>query len=114
MSVDENKEVSRRYHDLKPEEMDEIITQDFIGRGPKGFTWTLQAHKEYWEKNPGQAHDTIHEQVAEGNLVATRFTREGTQDGNPSKGDFMSFKRLQDGKIAEIWELWVVQEAQST
>lgn len=112
MSTKQNKEVSRRYHDLKPEEMDDIITQDFIGRGPKGFTWTLQMHKQNWEKHRGQAHDTIHEQVAEEDRVTTRFTREGTQDGKRYKADMMSFKRFQGGKIAEIWELWIGEEVE--
>lgn len=107
MSTEQNEQVFRRYHDLKPEEMDAIITKDFIGRGPKGSAWMLEMHKKDREKHRGSARDTIHEQVAEGDLVATRFTREGMREGKRVKASTMSVKGFEGGKIAEIWELWV-------
>ena len=106
MSAEQNREVCTRYHDLKVEEMDGILTQGFVGHGPKGATWTLDMHKEYWQTNRDQMHDVIIEQVAEGNIVATRFIREGTSGGKHIKVAGMSFNRFEGGKIAEIWEIW--------
>ena len=112
MSTEQNKQTSRRYPDHNPEEMDDFITQDFVGHGPKGFCWTLERHKKNWKEHREKIRDTIHEQIAEGDLVATRFTRQGEHNGKHFKLGFMSFKRFKDGKSAEIWEVWAPGEAE--
>ncbi len=101
MSVEENKKVARRYHDLNPDDVETILTPDFIGRHPTGFTWNRHSHKEFLTN---QLQDSIHEQFAEGDWVATRFTRTGMYQDKPMKVDMMHFKRFVDSKIAEIWE----------
>lgn len=106
MSAKKNRDVSARYHQFKVEEMDDILTPDFIGHGPRGWTWNLQKHKEYWREHAGQMHDVIDEQVAEGDTVATRFRREGTNQGKSVSVAAMNSKRFVGGKIAEIWEFW--------
>ena len=106
MSVEENKRVARKYHDLNPDEVEEILTPDFIGRSSAGFTWNQERHKQSWSKEEWRAlKDTIHEQIAEGEWVATRFTRSGPWEGRHIEVDVMQFKRFEDGKIAELWEV---------
>ena len=105
MSVEENKRVARRYHDLNPDEVEEILTPDFIGH-QIGFTWDRERHKQVWSKEEWRAFkDTIREQIAEGEWVATHFTRSGPWEGKHVEGDMMQFKRFEGGKIAELWEI---------
>ena len=104
MSVEDNKKIATKYHDLKPEDMDEVLAPDFKGEHVNGFSWDLERHKETWSKNT--ANDVIHEQFGEGELVCTRFTRSVTLDGKPLKIDGMHLKRFKDGKIAHIWEYY--------
>jgi len=104
MSVDENKKVARIYHDLNPEDVEKILTPGFIGRHVKNrFTWRRDTHKEFLANHP-EMKDTIHEQIAEGDWVATRFIRTGTLKNKHLGAEIMHFKRFEDGKIAEIWE----------
>ena len=101
MSVQENKNVARKYHDLNPDDVETILTPDFIGRHTSGFTWNRENHKKFLTN---QLQDTIHEQFGEGDFVATRFTRTGMYENKPMKVDSMHCKRFVDGKITEIWE----------
>ena len=101
MSAEENKNVARMYHDLNQDDVEEILTADFIGRHPTGYTWNRDSHKEFVTN---ALTDTIHEQIAEGDWVATRFTRTGTVGNRPLHVETMHFKRFRDGKIAEVWE----------
>jgi ketosteroid isomerase-like protein len=101
MSSEENKKVARVYHDLNPDDVETILTPDFIGRHPTGFTWNRDNHKNYVAN---KLEDTIHEQFAEGDWVATRFTRTWMEQDKPMKLDAMHMKRFVDGKITEIWE----------
>ena len=101
ISVEENKKVARIYHDLNQDDVLNILTPDFIGRHPTGFTWNREDHRGFVTND---LTDTIHEQFAEGDWVATRFTRTGTVGNNPINVEFMHFKLFRDGKIAEIWE----------
>ena len=84
--------------------MEEILTPDFVGRGNRaGFRWNRDQHRTYWTTNRGVV-DTIHAQIAEGDWVATRFTRSGVHQGQQFAIEYMQLKRFKDGKIAEIWE----------
>jgi ketosteroid isomerase-like protein len=105
MSAENNKQVSIRYHELDsdPARWDEILTPDFVGRHTNGRTWNLDSHKQTWAKHTDLA-DSVHHQIAEGDFVATRFTRKGIFDGSPIEIDVMHLKRFVDGKIAEVWE----------
>ena len=101
----ENKKTAALYHDLNPDDMDAILTEDFIGQNEKRrFTWTLENHKNYWTNNRGTASDTIFQQVSEGEWVATWFARTADWSGDIVTYEMMHFKRFEDGKIAEIWE----------
>ena len=104
MSVEEIKRVARRYHDLNPEDVESILTADFVGRHQGNtFPWYRDGHKSFLGNHP-EMKDTIHEQIAERDWVATRFTRTMTWQGRPVEVENMHFKRFEDGKIAEIWE----------
>ena len=105
MSTEQNKEVARRYQDYRPEEIDDILTPDFVGHGrlPDGgdFSWTRDKHRQYWEARRGEspAPYRVFQQIAEGDLVATRMvSREGIE--------LMSFKRFVGGRITELWEMY--------
>ena len=106
-------EASNKYHELNPDNMDEILTQDFVGHGygEGGVNnWDLEGHKKYWSNNRGIAKDVIHQQLAEGSWVATWFTRTGMMNGEEMKADIMQFKRFEGEKIAELWEYFTLEE----
>lgn len=104
MSAQENKQVAHLYHQFNLDDMDGILAPDFVGYHSDGSTWDLQSHKTFWSSKETRIKDTIHVQVAEGDWVATRFTRAGTYQGKPFELEMMSFKRFQDGRIMENWE----------
>lgn len=101
MSVADNKQVARIYHELKLEDVEQILTPDFVGRHPTGYTWDRASHKGFVTN---ALTDTIHEQIGEGDWVATRFTRTGTVGTNPINIESVHFKRFRDGKICEVLE----------
>jgi predicted ester cyclase len=93
------------YHDLNPDDIDDILAPDFVGYHPDGSTWDRDRHKKTWSSEEFRGlEDTIHVQVAEGDWVATRFARSGMYRGRQGTLEMMSFKRFQDGKIVENWE----------
>jgi hypothetical protein len=110
MSVEENKKVAHMYHDLNPDEVEVILTPDFIGHGPDGHTWNRDSHIQTWRVFHDQLKDTIHEQVAEGDSVATWFTRSGNYENKPVNWEMMQFKRFVGGKISEVWEIYSENE----
>jgi predicted ester cyclase len=100
--------------------VDEVATSDLqvhthVRPGPEGLTPGREGLREMirwivhgWPKSRA----TIDELVAEGDLVAARFTFSGTHEGwlhgNPPTGrdaawKEMVFARMRDGKIAELW-----------
>ena len=97
-----NKETSKRYFNYNPKEMDEILTPDFIGRHPRNeHTWDLAKHKEYWADR-SQPNISILHQIEEGDFVAVR--------AKTGDFEFTQFQRFEDGKIAEIWEMYSVPQ----
>lgn len=103
--TEKNKHVSEMYHELNPDNMDDILSNDFIGQNEHSrFTWNKEGHKNYWSTNRGLATDKIYHQIAESNWVATWFVRTFEQNGETISVEMMQFKRFEDGKIAEIWE----------
>ena len=103
-SVEKNKKISAMYHDLNPDDIDKILTEDFIGRHEQNrFTWNRERHRQTWTNNKDM-QDSIFHQIAEGDWVATRFVRKGIYGGRPVRAEIMHFKRFKNGKIAEIWE----------
>jgi predicted ester cyclase len=75
----------------------------------------LETHKQLWQSFtdafPDMKH-TIHQSIAEGDLVATRETIQGTHkgefDGIPPTGNAVEFTavclfRFAEGKLVEYW-----------
>ena len=105
MSVGKNLEISKRYHELDPANMDEILTPDFKGQsGSTGFNWNLERHKKSWTENRGKIEDVIYEQFGDGDKVCTRFARRGLWKGKNFQYDVLHIKTFRNGKIAHIWE----------
>ncbi len=106
MSVEENKKIAAKYHNLNPSDVDEILAPDFKGQhGPNGFSWNRESHGKYLTDNKGKMKDVIHEQFGEGDHVCSRLTRSGTSnDGTSYVLEGMHIKTFRDGKIVHIWE----------
>ena len=103
-NVEKNKQTSAKYHKLDPEDINDILTDDFIGRNEKSrHTWNKENHINYHTNNP-DIIDTIYNQIADGNWVTTRFQRKMNYEGKDVEFEAMHFKRFENGKIAEIWE----------
>ena len=107
---EKTKRIAAKYHELNPESIDEILTPDFVGHHPwPGGTWDRESHRRTWSEHRDIV-DTIHEQVAEGGWVATRFTRSGIWKGAHRELDMMQFKRFVEDRIGELWELYNPQQ----
>jgi len=102
--VNDNKKVARKYHELKAEDVNSILCDDFIGRNEKSrHTWNAEQHIKYLS-NGVYKKDSIFHQTAEGNWVTTRFVRTMDWNGKRVSAEMMHFKKFRNGKIAEIWE----------
>ena len=102
--IQKNKDISVKYHKLNPDDIDVILTDNFIGQNEKSrFTWNREDHRKYLT-NGKYKEDSIFYQIAEGNWVATRYFRIMEWKEDTVKIEGMHFKRFENGKIAEIWE----------
>ena len=116
MSLEENKALVRRFHDLNLADMDVILAPSFIGHDLGGHTWNRDEHKKFLAEDLASfadLHDAIHDIVAEGDYVVVRFTRSGIfrakyQDYAPTNKTVnfpvMELIRIVNGKIVEIWD----------
>ena len=123
MSPEYNKALVRRWHDLESwkdvEAIVEILAPDFIGHRldrPKPQTRddVIRFVNEQRCSFP-DLRDTIHEIVAEGKLVAVRFTRTATFEGRwhelePTRRtdsvSMFQLVRIAGDQIAESWLVW--------
>ena len=118
--LEKNKRIVRRYFDevLNQRDLtviDASFAPDFVSHlntEDVGLDIYTQAIKRYHLVFP-DLHVTIEAQIAEGDMVATRWKARGTQQGPfgsiPPTGKevtvtAMHFHRLADGKIVEHWE----------
>ena len=108
-SLEKNKQVATTYHDLKAENIDIILTEDFIGRAEDGYTWDRESHRAYLS-NGRYKVDSIVRQFGEGEYVGTMFIRTMEYRGDTVAAPIMHVKRFADGKIAEIWEYYDFKE----
>lgn len=104
-SAEKNKVSAALYHDLNADNIDLLFTEDFTGHGENGHTWDRESHRSYLS-NGRYKVDEITRQVAEGDWVATMFTRTMEYQGDTISVPVMHFKRFEDGKIAEVWEYY--------
>ena len=108
-TLEKNKELATLYHDLNPENIDILFTEDFIGHGENEHTWDRQSHRNYLS-NDRYIMDEIIRQVAEGDWVATMFIRTMEYEGDTISVPIMHFKRFENGMIAEVWEYYDYDE----
>jgi steroid delta-isomerase-like uncharacterized protein len=96
---------------VAPDSVDHDAYNPFHDEGLAGLKKLIQMYRSAFP----DSSFTIEDQVAEGDLVATRWTAHGTQEGelmgNPPTGKTvavsgMSIDRLQDGKVVESWGNW--------
>lgn len=103
-SLEHNKQIATLYHDLDPANIDTIFQADFKGHG-ETHDWDLESHRRYLG-NDSYKKDSIIRQVAEGDWVATWFTRTSDVNGERVTVPVMHFKHFQNGKISELWEYY--------
>jgi steroid delta-isomerase-like uncharacterized protein len=100
---------------------DEIFAPDAIAhdaqnpfadtRGPAGAKRTAEMYHSAFS----DGHFEVHEQIAEGDLIVTRWTAKGTNDGElmggPPTGkpvaiEGITIARIASSQIAETWTCW--------
>jgi steroid delta-isomerase-like uncharacterized protein len=120
MSLEENKEIVRRYQEIYNsndlERLTEVVSEDLLTPKimagiPQGLEGAKVAHQIMLAGFPDY-QTVIEDLLAEGDKVAARIVMSGTQTGNfigiPPTGKFASFTgiyiaRLENGKIVEHW-----------
>ena len=126
MSTEANKAIVRRFFEEafgngNLAVLDEIIAPEQVSGGPNalpgipagpdGQKMLITAYRNAFP----DIHFTINEQVAEGNMVVTRWTGQGTHNGElaglpptgkPATVVGMGVDRIGDGKIVESWGLF--------
>ena len=120
MSIEENKNVIRRYqaaynnNDL--DALDEVVAMDVLTPKimpgfPSGLEGAKTVHRRSLLGMP-DFHTTIDDLIAEGDKVVARVTMTGTHTGDfwgfPATGKKVSFTgiyiaRIENGKIVEHW-----------
>jgi steroid delta-isomerase-like uncharacterized protein len=124
MSAQDNKKIVRRLIE-EPwtgnfDAIDEFVDRSYVGydpsvpeplRGPEGVKENVANYRSAYS----DARITIDEQIAEGDVVATRWTGRGTHDGElmgipPTKKQVtvsgLTLSRLSNGKVVEEWTNW--------
>lgn len=124
MSAQENKQVVRRLIE-EPwtgnlDVIDELVDSSYVGydpslpeplRGPEGVKENVAGYRSAYS----DGRITVDEQIAEGDVVATRWTGRGTHDGelmgiSPTRKQVtvsgLTLSRLSNGKVVEEWTNW--------
>ena len=113
---EQNKELVRRYAEAEDngtllDIIDEIVSPDVINHFPNGYTkkgidYIKKSNPQFYKAFPDMKH-TIEFQIAEGDLVATRYIWRGTHKGNwmgiePTGKEvtftILNVSRIRDGK----------------
>ena len=121
----QNKAVAMRFFEAwnarDLDAFDEIIASDAVEhdpqnpfrdtRGPEGVKRNAQMYQAAFSDGRFE----VHEQIAEGDLVVTRWTAKGTNDGelmgmSPTgksvKIEGIGIDRIANGKVVESWGCW--------
>lgn len=120
MSLEENKQIVRRYQQIYNSNQldaltevvsDDLLTPKIMPGIPQGVEGAKAAHQIMLSGFPDY-QTVIEDVIAEGDKVAARITMSGTHTGSfmgiPPTGKFVSFTgmyiaRIADGKIVEHW-----------
>jgi steroid delta-isomerase-like uncharacterized protein len=119
---EENKALARRWADIFAQGnldlVDEIYASDFVGHDPampedmRGVEGAREFYSLYQSAFP-DAEITIEDQIAEGDMVVTRWTGRGTHRGDlmgvPPSGNRVevagiTISRIEGGKVTEEWD----------
>src|SRR3954465_4166773 len=123
LSAEENKTVVRRgieemFNQGSLDAADELIAPAFLQHDP-AMPQEVRSPEDYKEFAAAyrvafpDLHMVIEEQIAQGDFVATRWTRTGTHNGdlmgiaptgNRVTQPGIKISRVSDGKVAETWE----------
>ncbi len=129
MSTEENKKISWRLQEevfgqRKLQLLDELLAPDYVShapgdpelsRGPEGIEEVVRAYHAAFP----DITFVVEKQVAEGDMVVTRWTARGTHRGEfmgvPPSGrrievSGMSMDRISGGRIVENWNNWEALE----
>ena len=123
MSAEENKAIMRRYFSVFEQGnidlLDELLAPDYVNHtpatpdlptGPEGVKGVVSMFRS----GMPDLKVVIEDMIAEGDKVATRYTLEGTHEGElfgvPPTGQRLSIKsftveRVSDGKIRDHWRV---------
>jgi steroid delta-isomerase-like uncharacterized protein len=125
MSIEDNKAIVRRLNDEvwskgRLDVVDELIADDFVTtvvgapeliRGPQGFREFVVMYRNAFP----DLRITVDEQIAEGDIVVTRWTATGRNEGElmgmPATGKQattagVNINRISGGKLVEGWGLF--------
>ena len=124
MANERNEQVSRRGFDVfnsgDMSVVDEITADGAVNhdpatpeeaQGPEGFKEFVQMYRTAFP----DLHITVDDQVSDGDKVCTRWTSEGTNDGElmgmPATGKHvkvsgLTIDKIEDGKVVESWNQW--------
>jgi steroid delta-isomerase-like uncharacterized protein len=123
MSAEENKEKMRRvmeeaFGEGRSELVDDLLDPDFVCHDPNSETGeirgaqTIKGEIDYFQNAFSDFHWTVEDQLAEGDMVTTRYTLGGTHDGEffgvPASGkrveiSGINIDRFEGGKLVEEW-----------
>ena len=120
MSTEENKAINRRiaeegWNQGNTALFDEFFAADFIGHDPFGHVHGPEGFKQFYATYRSafpDTHLTIEDQIAEGDMVVSRYTARGTHQGElqgiPPSGKRVTITgttiiRYASGKAAEAW-----------
>ena len=120
MSTEENKAIDRRvteegWNQGNTALFDEFIAADFIGHFPGSPFHRLEGYKQFYadiHSTFPDVHYTIEDEIAEGDMVVSRYTARGTHQGElqgiPPSGKRVTITgttiiRYASGKAAEAW-----------
>jgi steroid delta-isomerase-like uncharacterized protein len=124
MTLDQNKAIVRRAFEEpwkgKLDVVDELVASQYIGHdpanpeplhGPEGVKEFISSYRAAFP----DARITVEDQLAEGDLVATRWSGRGTHEGElmgvePTGKQVtvsgLTISRLENGKIVEEFQNW--------
>jgi steroid delta-isomerase-like uncharacterized protein len=121
---EENKTLARRWADIfnqgNLDLVDEIYASNYVDHDPtmpedvRGVEGAREFYGMYRSAFP-DTEITIEDQLAEGDMVATRWTARGTQQGElmgvPPSGNRVevmgvTISRIEGGKIVEEWDIY--------
>ena len=107
----DNKSIARRYFDEilnkgSAPAIDSLVAPDVVFRNPPVVVKGIDEFRKFvaaLRTAFPDLHFTLHDELAEGNKVATRWVMRGTQGARKMDVSGMDIFLIENGKIREIW-----------